>query len=91
MDQQTRAGRIFILERIRDQKHILFGRFTDSLKKHDKEQAWNKIAQDAISLGHFPHNRHGGYLRDTTWQNWRKRFVVLHCKTFSIFVKQIIR
>jgi DNA repair photolyase len=76
IDQQIRAGRTYILERIRDQRDILFGRFTDSLKKVDKERAWNQIALDAQMLGYFPNNRNGGYLRDTTWQNWRKRFVV---------------
>lgn len=38
--------------------------------------AWEEIAKEAQKAGAFPVERDFIYLRDTRWQNWRKRVIV---------------
>lgn len=46
--------------------------------------AWEAITADAQKQGLFPPERDFIYLRDTRWQNWRKRVMVYVKFLFSI-------
>ncbi|KAF2892761.1 hypothetical protein ILUMI_13413 [Ignelater luminosus] len=52
---------------------MLFGKFSKKLTKEDKDKKWEEITDEAKSLGVIGGAKSWTDLRDTTWQNWRKR------------------
>ncbi|KAF2891034.1 hypothetical protein ILUMI_15139 [Ignelater luminosus] len=66
------SAKITILTRIRENKEMLFDKFSEKLTKEDKDKKWEEITDEAKSLGVIGGARSWTYLRDTTWQNWRK-------------------
>lgn len=67
-------SKIRVLEMIRNQRETLFGAFSPQLTKVDKNEAWDNIAEEAAKLGLIPtENKSPTYIRDTFWQNVRKR------------------
>ncbi|ODM98800.1 hypothetical protein Ocin01_07882 [Orchesella cincta] len=73
--EQLKNAKIAVLDLINENKEVLFGKLSDTLTREAKESKWAEIAEHAHALGAFPWHRTWDYLRDTTWQNWRKRFV----------------
>ncbi|CAL8121852.1 unnamed protein product [Orchesella dallaii] len=73
--EQLKNAKIAVLDLINDNKDVLFGKLSETLTRESKEAKWGEIAEHAHALGAFPWHRTWDYLRDTTWQNWRKRFV----------------
>ncbi|KAF2883832.1 hypothetical protein ILUMI_22334 [Ignelater luminosus] len=51
---------------------MFFGKFSEKLTKEDKDKKWEEITDEAKSLGVIGGAKSWTYLRDTTWQNWRK-------------------
>ena len=68
--------KVQVLTLIRDKKDVLFGKFSSRLTKKDKDKAWEEVGEEAKALGVIGQERDAAYLRDTTWQNWRKRALV---------------
>jgi hypothetical protein len=66
--------KITILKLINDNKEILFGKFSSSLTHEIKTKKWMEITEKAKAIGIY--EKDWKYLRDTTWQNWRKRTIV---------------
>lgn len=66
--------KITILNLIRDNKDVLFGKFTNVLTHEVKVEKWKDIAEKVKASGIY--SKDWKYLRDTTWQNWRKRTIV---------------
>lgn len=66
--------KIAILNVIRDNKDVLFGKFTNVLTHEVKVEKWKDIAEKVKASGIYC--KEWKYLRDTTWQNWRKRTIV---------------
>lgn len=66
--------KITILNLIKEKKDILFGKFSSSLTHDIKTKTWIDINEKIKAVGIF--NKDWKYLRDTTWQNWRKRTIV---------------
>lgn len=64
-----------ILELIRDHRTTIFGKFSTSLTSKQKNDVWDQITTKAISLGLLAANKDSKYLRDTYWQNIRRRTV----------------
>lgn len=63
-----------ILKLIADGKSVLFGKFDNKLTFEMKVNKWKEIAQRLNEMGLY--DKDWKYLRDTTWQNWRKRTIV---------------
>lgn len=61
------------MELIREQRALLFGAFSSKVSKKQKNEAWEKITTTAKSKGLVPENKDAAYIRDTYWQNLRKR------------------
>lgn len=66
-------SKLKILQHIRDQKDILFGSLSPTITKIDKCNAWEKIADEAKTLGIITDEKPYNYVRDVYWQNLRKR------------------
>lgn len=62
--------KITILNFIIKEKYILFGKFLSLLTHEVKTKTWIDINEKVTAVGIF--NKYWKYLRDTTWQNWRK-------------------
>ncbi|CAG7825559.1 unnamed protein product [Allacma fusca] len=54
-------------------KNVLFAKVSDKLTNEDKIAAWTEVAVKARSIGVLKPGQDAKYLRDNTWQNWRKR------------------
>ncbi|KAF2901498.1 hypothetical protein ILUMI_04681 [Ignelater luminosus] len=67
------SAKITILTRIRENKEMLFGKFSKKLTKEDKDKQWEEIIDEAKSSGVIGGAKSCTYLHNTTWQNWRKR------------------
>ncbi|XP_063361666.1 uncharacterized protein LOC134650664 [Cydia amplana] len=67
------ARKITILNMISDSKSVLFGKFDNKLTFEMKVNKWKEIAQRLNEMGVY--DKDWKYLRDTTWQNWRKRTI----------------
>lgn len=72
---RTDAAKLKILELIRDNKYTLFGAFSKNLTKNHKNNAWNKIFFEANAMGLVPAGKDVKYIRDTLWQQLRRRTV----------------
>lgn len=70
------SAKLTILQRIKDNKNTLLGKLSDTLTRDMQRQKWEEIAAEAKALGVIAENRRWTYLRDATWQNWRKRSIV---------------
>lgn len=66
-------SKLRVLEMIRQNRDTLFGAFSADLTKIDKHEAWEQIADEAKNLGLIASNKDVHYVRDTFWQNLRKR------------------
>ncbi|XP_073958271.1 uncharacterized protein [Choristoneura fumiferana] len=64
-------NKLTILNLIYDNKEILFGKFSNTLNHEIKVQKWKEITDQLTEINIF--EKDWKYLRDTTWQNWRKR------------------
>ncbi|XP_047988873.1 uncharacterized protein LOC125228371 [Leguminivora glycinivorella] len=60
-----------ILNHIQENKNILFGKFSDKLTHAIKINKWKEITQNLNDLGIM--EKDWKYLRDTMWQNWKRR------------------
>ncbi|KAF2883266.1 hypothetical protein ILUMI_22908 [Ignelater luminosus] len=45
------SAKITILTRIRENKEMLFGKFSEKLTKEDKDKKWEEITDEAVSWG----------------------------------------
>ena len=70
-------GKIEVLNLINSEKDILFGKFSDELTAEEKFRKWDEIAERAKDVGVLKSHQNGKHLREVTWQNWRKRSVVI--------------
>lgn len=78
MENKTVASdnsKIKLLELIRENRTVIFGAFSSSCTKAQKNQLWNDITTKAISLGLIPAHRDAKYVREVYWQNIRRRTV----------------
>lgn len=78
------------LNKLKDNKDILFGAFSDKLKKQDKVEKWKEMAVLAQSICLAPADKDWTYIRDTVWQNLKKTAMVsinLTCdRCYSVFI-----
>lgn len=68
--------KINLLNILREHKDILFGKFTATLTHQIKIAKWKEITEQAHALCALDVNKDWRYLRNTLWQNWRKRAIV---------------
>lgn len=62
-----------ILELIRSEKDVLFGKFSKNLTHDIKKQTWNRITAEAKASGSIPHGKSENYIRDDFWPNCRRK------------------
>ncbi|KAL1492338.1 hypothetical protein ABEB36_010678 [Hypothenemus hampei] len=72
---ENRKQKLYILQKIKEKKSVLFGAFSDTLTKKDKQNAWEEVCTYGKSIGVIASNKNGTYLRDTWWPNLRKTTV----------------
>jgi hypothetical protein len=65
-----KESKLFILQEIERRKGILFGAFSEKLKKRDKVTMWQEI-YEVGSRGAFD-GKEWTYIRDVFWPNLRK-------------------
>lgn len=54
---------------------------------YQQSWAWEGLAMEGHTLGVYPKERDWIYLRDTRWQNWRKRTIVCTLYTLHTYTK----
>lgn len=64
-----------LLEIIREQRSTIFGAFSSTITNKQKQECWEKIAKEAIALGLIPASKNAKYVRDTYWQNIRRKTI----------------
>jgi len=74
MEKMDEDQKLTMLAMIREKKDLLFAELSSSVTWQKKEAAWDDVASRARAIGIY--SKSGRYLRNTTWQNWRKRAVV---------------
>lgn len=67
------------LNKIKENKHILFGAFSEKLKKQNKVEKWKEMSLLAHSICLVPADKDWTYVRDTVWQNLKKTAMVSSC------------
>ncbi|RXG56974.1 hypothetical protein Avbf_13001 [Armadillidium vulgare] len=70
--EDNRKLKLCILAKIKENKKILFGAFSDSISKKSKVEAWKQVTSYAHSLGGIPAEKDFTYVRDIWWPNIRK-------------------
>ncbi|CAG9759995.1 unnamed protein product [Ceutorhynchus assimilis] len=65
--------KISFLQKLREYKEILDGKFSDKVSSEKKQQAWEELLQYAKSIGMVSESCTKEKLRDTTWGNWKRR------------------
>uniref|UniRef100_A0A915IS12 Regulatory protein zeste n=1 Tax=Romanomermis culicivorax TaxID=13658 RepID=A0A915IS12_ROMCU len=66
--------RLKFLAKVQENKDVLFGQFSDKLTKKDKIEKWTMILNYMRAINYpLPPNADFTYIRDTVWQNFRKR------------------
>ena len=65
--------KIAFLQKLRDCKDILDGKFSDKLTNEKKNQTWEELLHYAKSIGMVPESCTKEKLRDKTWGNWKRR------------------
>lgn len=71
------------LNKIKENKQILFGAFSEKLRKQDKIEKWKEMAMVAQSICLLPADKDWTYVRDTIWQNLKKTAMVSSTVTCS--------
>jgi hypothetical protein len=71
----SKESKLFILQEIEKRKGILFGAFSERLKKRDKVAMWQEIYEVEKSCGTF-NGKEWTYIRDVFWPNLRKTTMV---------------
>lgn len=74
--QSRNSAKISVLKAIENEKDILFGQFSSTLTKQDKDKAWEKIFEIAKHVMELDDTKKCQYLRDVMWQNWRRSAMV---------------
>lgn len=74
-DSQRRI-KLCILNKIKENKDILFAKFSSTLDRQKKASKWHEITTYAQSLGAVDAARDATYLRDVWWPNARKATMV---------------
>lgn len=74
--EEQRKLKLCVLEKIKRNKHIIFGQFSSTLTKYTKGKAWQEIGEYAKSIGVIPDGKQWTYIRDVWWPNVRKLSVV---------------
>lgn len=74
--QAKKASKITVLRAMEDQKDILFGQFSSTLSKQDKDRAWEEIFEKAKEVLKLDDKKNCQYFRDVMWQNWRRSALV---------------
>ncbi|KAJ8892071.1 hypothetical protein PR048_004647 [Dryococelus australis] len=68
--------KVAVRQKIKENKNILFGAFSDKLSKNDKQVVWTYVSNLAHSLGLLPQEKGWEYVRVVLWQNWKKVIMV---------------
>jgi hypothetical protein len=80
METISRLTVLAVLRKIKKEKSVLFGQFSDGITKQMKRDKWKEVMHVAESVGMVT-GKPWQYLRDTRWCNWKKRTLV--SKKFS--------
>ncbi|CAG7733861.1 unnamed protein product [Allacma fusca] len=65
--------KLTILTMIREQKEVLFGKFSSDMENQNKEKAWNEVLLKSQSIGICNGNRDWKFLRDKMYGVWKSR------------------
>jgi hypothetical protein len=71
----SKESKLFISQEIEKRKGVLFGAFSESLKKQDKVAMWQEVYEVGKSCGAFD-GKEWTYIRDVFWPNVRKTTMV---------------
>lgn len=70
----TNEAKLYVLNKILAKKHILFGKFSNTLTKNDKVSAWKEIFEQCQCLNCFE-GKDYTYIRDVFYHNLKKSAV----------------
>lgn len=78
------------LQKLLENKHILFGKYSASLNRSLKQAKWVEIRDFAVSTGIITNDKTFTFVRDVTWGNLRKRTMV-STNIIILFLKMCLK
>lgn len=68
--------KVSLLSMINEKKNILFGSFSSTLTKIDRENAWKEVHVRALSLQLITADKSWTFVRDNLFGTWKSRALV---------------
>lgn len=77
MSRQTKnAVKLSVLNIVKENKNVLFGKLTGSICKNEKQAAWEKVLQQAKAVQLASVDKKWTFARDSLFGLWKSRTLV---------------
>ncbi len=72
-------SKLALLRLVSERKEVLFGSFSQTVTAKSKQESWDEIMKKCKLMGiPLPYEKGCAYLRDTVWNNLKKRTMVMN-------------
>lgn len=76
MSKSKSIKHLSFLQKLKEKKEVLFGKFSDTLNRGVKQEEWEEVRKFCIAIGLVTVDKDFSYVRNNTWGNLRKKTMV---------------